>query len=287
MSTNEFIEYCIQILEVNFGQLSGGIIKRAKSRKTLDASPSLDDYKEFIEIIEQNITMLSGKEKAVDICKTLMTKAVENIEKRGIADIPLNEEIDKDINDFLAKNSLPSEDDINDYAKFLSLKYKSDAKNVKKDIIEKVKSHIKNKITFKKTSEEINNFLSRFPQPTKTDVDDFINYLRLSKMCPNENELREHIEKERLYRKFHGAEDEAEGPTEIDDFLDSLKNFNNQDEISEAMEEQKLSYLITSNSKSSDPLLSEFVDLMKPKEEDVKETLNGLGLEHMIKGKNE
>jgi len=64
--------------------------------------------------------------------------------------------------------------------------------------------HVKDSIAKKKVKVEIKLFLNNFPHPTKTDIDDFIRYLRLSKVVIDEAEIREQMENERLFRKFEG-----------------------------------------------------------------------------------
>ncbi|VVB89899.1 Uncharacterised protein [uncultured archaeon] len=280
----EFIDYCTQTLEVNFGQLSGEIINKVNGKKNLNDKPGVSDLKDFIDLIELNISVLSGKHKATEICNALRTKAVELTGKQKVPDGPIGKDIDKEINAFLAKNTLPTESDITDYAKYLTIKYGGNAKKVQKDIIEKVKTQVRTGISRKKINEEINNFLLRYPQPAQKDVDDLVNYIRLLKLSFQEDEVREMIEKERLFKKFHGDQELAEQPSELDEFIDIIKTRDKKD-ISKTMQKEEISYLIKDDSGVSNELLSEFVGLMTPAENDVKDALEGLGLKHMIKKK--
>lgn len=93
------------------------------------------------------------------------------------------------------------------------------------------------------------------------------------------------IEKERLYLKFHGERHIAEEASELDQFIDIFKRHDKND-ISSAMQKQEISYLIKDEGGVSDELLSEFVDLMKPNENDMRDALEGLGLKHMIRKNN-
>lgn len=280
---DEFIKYCTQTLEVNFGRLSGEIITKIKSKKNLDDKSNLSDYKEFIDLIELNISVLSGKHKATEICNALRTHALEITGIQKVPEVSISSDIDKEINTFLTKNTLPTESDITDYAKYLTIKYGGNAKKVEKDIIEKVKIQVKNSISRKKINEEMSNFLAKFPQPAQKDVDDFITYIRLLNLSFKEDELRELIEKERLYRKFHG-EQVMEETSELDQFIEIIKT-NDKKDINKAMQKQEISYLIKDESGVSDKLLSEYVELLTPSEGETKDTLEGLGLKHMIKKK--
>ncbi len=275
---DEFIKYCIQTLEINFGQISSEIITKSGERKKLDDRSNISDYKEFIDLLELHISLLSGKNKAIEICNVLRTYALE---KCKAPEAIISGDIDKEINAFLAKNSLPSENDINDYTKFLTIKFGINAKQAEKEIIEKVKTHVKNGINRKRILEELDNFLTKFSQPTENDINDFINYIRFLKIDFPPDQLRDLIEKERLYRKFHGEEATEEKST-FDEFLEAAKTLPTK-ELSKAMQRKGITYLIKDEKGISDNLLSEYAELLTPKETDTKATLEVLGLKHMIK----
>lgn len=279
---DEFVNYCTRALEVNFGQLSGEIINKVRAKKNLNDKSSISDYKDFIDLIELNIGVLAGKQRATSICNSLRTKVVEIAGKQEPVETRVSVDIDQEINAFLAKNSLPTESDITDYAKYLSMKYGGNAKKVEKDIIEKVKLQVKIGLSRKKINEEITNFLTRYPDAAEKDIDDFLHYIQLLKLNFQEGELRELIEKERLYRKFHGDKITMVESSELDQFVEIIKT-NDKNDISKAMQKQEISYLIKDESGVSDELLSEFVKLMTPNETDMRDALEGLGLKHLIK----
>ena len=282
--SNEFEKYCIKTLEIHFGQLAGGIVNKIKIKKNLNDKSNISDFKEFIDLIEINISILAGKNKANDIGNTLRSKALDLEGKQKQSGNVLTSDMEKEIDTFLVKNTLPTEKDVADYTKYLTLKYGGIAKNVEKEIIEKVKIHIKRTISHKRIKEEINDLLLRFHDPTKNDIDDFINYIRLSKLAFQDDELRDEIEKERLYRKFHSPQDTAK-PSEINELVNLIKNTNNNDALSKRLRKQELSYLIKDESGISDKSVSEFVKLMTPTEDDTRDTLEDLGLKHLIHDK--
>lgn len=282
-ATDEFIKYSTQTLEVNFGQVSSGIITKAKARKNLDDKSNISDYKQFIDLLELDISVLSGKNKANEICNTLRTHAIESLEKNA-PELSQSSEIDEEINTFLSKTSLPTENDIIDYAKFLTIKCGITSNKAEKDIIEKVKIQVKNGISRRRILEELDNFLLKFPQPTEKDVDDFVNYIRYLKINYPSDQLRDLVEKERLYRKFH-EEKVSEEKTTLDKFIETVKPLDKK-ELSKVMQKQGVSYLIRDDKGISDNLVAEYADLLTPSETDTRATLKGLGLEHMIKKKN-
>lgn len=280
---DEFLKYCIQTLEINFGQISSGFITKAKEKKNLDDKSSISDFKEFIDLLELDISVFSGKNKATEICNVLRTYALEALEKQKAPEVLISSDIDKEINAFLTKAALPSERDISDYAKFLTNKFGINVKQAEKDIIEKVKSHVKNGISRKRIMDELDNFLTKFPQPTENDVDDFVNYIIFLKINFPPDQLRDLVEKERLCRKFHG-EEVMEEKTMLDQFIETAKAHDKK-ELSKAMQEQGITYLIKDEKGFSDNLLSEYADLLAPNEADTKATLEGLGFKHMIEKK--
>lgn len=282
--SNEFEKYCIQTLEIHFGQLAGGIVNKIKIKKSLNEKSNISDFKEFIDLIEINISIMAGRNKATDIGNTLRSKVLDLEGKQKQSGNVLTSDMEKEIDTFLAKNTLPTEKDVTDYTKYLTLKYGGIAKNVEKEIIEKIKIYIKKTISNKRIKEEINDLLLRFHEPAKNDIDDFINYIRLSKIAFQEDELRDEIEKERLYRKFHSPQDTAI-PSEINELVNLIKNTTNNDALSNKLRKQELSYLIKDESGISDKSVSEFVKLMTPTEDDTRDTLEELGLKHLIHDK--
>jgi hypothetical protein len=281
---DDFDKHCIEVLEIHFGKLANGIVNKVKTKKSLDDRSNISDFKEFIDLIEINISVLAGKNKSSDICNRLRNKALDIVDTQKKPEPVINSDMASEIEAFLEKNTLPAEKDVGDYTKYLTLKYGGKVKTVEKEIIEKIKSHIKETISRNKIKEEINEFLTRYQQPIKTDIDDFINFIRLSKLVFQEHELRDEIEKERLYRKFHGPQDTVT-KSEINELVDLLKNTNDKDSLKKNLRNQELSYLIKDESGVSDKSLSDFVKIMTPTQEDTRDTLEGLGLTHLISHK--
>ena len=166
--------------------------------------------------------------------------------------------ISNKIQEFLLKNTLPTESEISRHATYLAFRYGSDAKKIKKDIIDKVKISIKDVIDRK----EIDRFFAEYPQPKQTDIDDFVKYLHLLRPQLQEDELRQQIEKERLYRKFGGRPRDIGETSELDKFIDIIKTRIVKEDCIKAMQKQGLSYVIKDESGISDKLLKEFIKLI-------------------------
>ena len=284
VAAEEFAKYCTQTLEVYFGQMSHEIITKIRAKKNLTDNSTAGDLKEFIDMIESNVSVFSGKHKATEICNILRNKATEMTGQAKAPETAVSPGIDKEISTFLADNTLPSEADITDYAKYLAMKSGGNASMVEKDLIEKVKAHVRAGIGQKMLKAEINKFLAKFPAPGKTDVDDFVHYVSLLKLNMKENEVRDMVENERLYRKFHGADETAEA-SDLDQFINMVKASADKESVGKIMQKQGLFYLIKDEKGVSDKSLTEFVELMTPNEGEMKEALEGMGLKHLIKNK--
>ncbi len=284
----EFIKCCTASLEANFGQLSHEIINKIKIKKNITDTSSINDLKDFIDLIEVNIGVFSGKHKAAEICNAIKAKAIPKsvgmTEKAKEVEKAISADLDKEINVFLSTHSLPTEADISDYTKFLTMKYGGNVKTLEKDIIEKVKQHVRAGIRKSLLSAEIFKFLARFPSPEKSDVDDFVKYMNLMKLNIDENQMRDELEKERLYRKFHEPSAATEA-SELDQFITSVKGNADKESVGKLMHTQGLSYLIKDEKGESDESLTEFMEIVAPSESDMKEALEGMGLKHLIKNK--
>lgn len=104
--SSEFLNYCSQFLDADFGAISEGIIDKVLSKKKLDDSSNISDIEEFINYIEYSIGVISGKSNANAICKHLREKAMDlNLinESYEIKNSLKTEATDININEFLAR----------------------------------------------------------------------------------------------------------------------------------------------------------------------------------------
>ncbi len=245
--------------------------------ETLDNSKLMP----FLEQLEKSLVPRVGPGIAKKTRDKLMELGEKKIpvENKAVADTKLDEGIDREIEAYLEKNTLQNENDVQDYSKYLTKKYGGDSKTIENRIAEKVTLHNKNSIAKKKVKVEIKLFLNNFPHPTKTDIDDFIRYLRLSKIVIDEAEIREQMETERLFRKFEGAH--SEDIPEADKLMNLVKG--SKEAIGENLKKQGMSYLIKDESaEDSDKSMSDFMEIMTPNESDMKEALKNMGLFHLV-----
>lgn len=104
--STEFLNYCCEFLDANFGAISEGIIDKVLSKKKLDDSSNISDIEEFINYIEFSIGVISGKSNATAMCKHLREKAMELNLINETTEIKISiktEATDININEFLAR----------------------------------------------------------------------------------------------------------------------------------------------------------------------------------------
>jgi hypothetical protein len=151
-----------------------------------------------------------------------MTEEVKTV------DMALSPELDKEINTFLTTHSLPNEADISDYTKYLTMKYGGNTRALKKDIVEKVKQHVRDGIMKNILYGEISKFLERYPQPEKSDVDDFIKYMGLLKLNLDENNSIEML-KQLSKKKVLLALNDSIIRDDVGRFLDRYRSYTQED----------------------------------------------------------
>lgn len=312
----EFLKYCSQYLDDNIGGISGGVIKKIQSRKNLNDASNMNDVMEFISLLENSISVISGKNNAITISKHLKEKTMElnlsnetdelsNALRNEASDINIYEflarinavnflndlrpidkiekktssEMHADIDEFLLKNVLPAESEIKELSEDLALKYRVDTQKIKKDLIEKVKVNFKNEFNKKVVKAEINKFLFRYPMPSKEDIDDFMNYFNLLKCTYSEEQLREQIETERLFLKFQDPVLPGK-ISEFDGLIDQIKGYRAKNDIIKILEEKEVSYLIKDDTGVSDKYFIELVEQITLFEKD---QVGGAYLNHLVR----
>ncbi len=237
----------------------------------------------FLEQLEKSLVPRVGNSIAKKIRDKLMELGGKKtpVDNKVVPETKSYEGIDREIEAYLEKNTLQTEDDVQDYSKYLTKKYGGDAKTIEHKIADKVNLHIKDSNAKKKVKVEIKLFLNTFPHPSKIDIDDFIRYLRLSKIVIDEAEIREQMENERLFRKFEGSR--SEDVPETGKLMSLVKGSKDKGTIGENMKKQGMTYLIKDEPEDTDKSISEFMEIMTPTEIDMKEMLKNMGLIHLVK----
>ncbi len=268
--TEEFVEFVKKTLIEKIRDSGEEIFIRVMYRKPINDKSTQGEIAEFIRTIERVASAVAGDEKAKEITRILESRLQGTKSSSSMSSTTKNVPsgvLSKEIEEFFKKFELPTETDISDYIKYLTLKYGINEKKIENDIMERAKANVRNAIITNRLKEEINGFLTGYPQPKPSDINDFINFIHLSKLNYPEDKLMQLIEKERLYRKFHGTL-EVNEPTELSQFISSVKRTTDKDAIGKLMKKQGLIYLIKDDSGVSYKALTEIVDIISPAEKE-------------------
>ena len=280
--TNIFAEFARKTLIEHLGVSGKDLFLKVNSRKSIEEIYDKDEILKIIKTMENIIIAINGKETAEEISLILRNKIIE-LDKSD-TEIKKENLLIKEAEEFFLKNELPSENEIRYHAKYLALKNGININEIENKITDHAKSHIKKIISAKRIKVEICGFLDRFPQPEKPDIIDFVNYIRLSRIIYPETQLKEDIEKERILRKFYRVHELVE-PSLIDQFMSFVKENRDREVIKKYLEKEGNIYLIKEGESVSETLLSELIDLMVISENEVKDVLAQMGLQHMIENK--
>jgi hypothetical protein len=209
--TADFLEFSKNILIEKLGKTGEDLFTRVLAKKPLNEKSSNKEFTEFIKTMENIVPLISDDRKAEEICLALRNKLNDTSTTNEYGSNEKPDNVSIEIDEFLKENDLTSEGDIQDYVRYLKLKYNINSRKIQEEITDKIKLHLNDSVNMDKIQKEIDIFLERFMEPEKTDIDDFVCYLQILKLRFREDELREHIEKERLYRKFQEPEDNTVG----------------------------------------------------------------------------
>ncbi len=263
MSVN-YSEIARKTLVEQLGDTGEDIFSRVIARKPLSEKSSVGEVTDFIKTVEHIIIAVSGQEKANEIVLILRSMiqetAKQTVQKEKV------ENQNTELEDFLRKHVLPTEPDIIDFAKYLTMKYGGNAKKVEVEITAKARDHLKKTISKKRINEEIIGFLGKFTNPEKKDIDDFITFLKMSKIDAPEEEIREKIEKTRLVMKFHESQGSIDKSGEFDQLISNIKSCSDKASIVNLLQKQGLGYIIKDENGVSDKYLFDFIELLSPGE---------------------
>lgn len=263
--TSDFLDLSKNILIEKLGKTGEDLFTRVLAKKPVNEKSSHKEITEFIKTLENIVPLISDEKKAEEICLALRNILNDTSRTNAYSnEIPNNVSIE--IDDFLKKHDFPSDSDIHDLVRYLKLKYSVNSKIIYEEITNRIKFGLNDSATIDKIQKEVGFFLDRFPKPEKTDVNDFINYLHILKLRFRDDELREQIEKERLYRKFHESEDDTAG-SGIDHLVNVVKN-SDEEEIQKIIKNEKISYFLKDEVDAYGKSREDLTGLIKPNQKD-------------------
>ncbi len=219
-------EESLKLIKNHLGESLGGlgtrIYENALSKLNTGKDPSRKDIETLILYLEKTIAKLYGINRSKVI--------FDNIHRELIAFDRFYEKffgskIKDTMDNFFEMKGIPGEKEIKQIAKFMiSNGYEQN----EKDLIKTLKRFSKEKIAGAMKGSimhnEIMSFLDRNPAYTQADIEDFINGLRDNKLDMNDVDIKDKIEKERLFRKFNYMERKENEDDKISRQYIALKN---------------------------------------------------------------
>ncbi len=207
--SSELLELIKNHLEKSVGDIGILIYHKSISKLNIGKNPSRKEIEKLILYIEKKLTTLYGIDKSKAISDELYgvlagyDKFLENM-------------IMDTLEDFFSKKGIPGESDTKKIARHLiSEGYNQDDNKLIETINQLSKRKIASSLNNYIINNEVKSFIDASSAYAQTDVENFINYLKSINPDVNDSELKEKIEKERLYRKFNYIEGEQNNGNEI------------------------------------------------------------------------
>lgn len=187
-------------IEKEYSDVGLKIFQKSILKLDINENPSRNDIERLISDISETFVKLYGKSKSKEIFSKLQSELLKE-------DKALASQLNETLENFFRTNGIPRESDVRDMAKYLIT---SGFNDTEKELIEKLKQSAKDRILTALNNSiidsNIKSFLDNFQPYKQSDVDDFIQYLKFTKLIVNESELRDEIERQRLFRKFNQPE---------------------------------------------------------------------------------
>ncbi len=225
-------------LEAKIGGLGGRIYQKSISELNLDKNPSREEIENLIIDLERKVTKLYGINKSKLIFKELRKELIE-------FDKFLEYKIKDTLENFFEMNGIPGNSDIQQIADSLL----SDSYDMnKKELIKKIQQFSEEKIIHDikccMISNEIKLFLDNNPKYTQADVEALITHIRAKKINMKGDDVKNEIEKERLFRKFNYLGRKENKEEKISRQYIELLNSNRRNDFKYIKIDRKLSKLI-------------------------------------------
>jgi hypothetical protein len=224
--TSDSLKLVKNHLEASMGDLGVRIYHRSISKLNISANPSRKELEALMTYIEKMIVKLYGNDKSKAIINDLR-KELSDFDK--FFDKFFGSKIRDTMDHFFEMKGVPGEPEIEQISKYLiSNGYEQNEKN----LIKMLKEYSKEKITWAFKWSIINNniksFLDSNPAYTQIDVEFFINQMKQNKFDVDDTDIKDKIEKERLFRKFNYMERRENEDEKISRQCTALFNSNNK-----------------------------------------------------------
>jgi hypothetical protein len=224
--TSDSLKLVKNHLEASMGDLGVRIYHRSISKLNISANPSRKELEALMAYIEMMVVKLYGNDKSKAIIDDLR-KELADFDK--FFDKFFGSKIKDTMDHFFEMKGVPGEPEIEQISKYLiSNGYEQNERNLTKML----KQYSKEKITWAFKWSIINNniksFLDSNPAYTQIDVEFFINQMKQNKFDVDDTDIKDKIEKERLFRKFNYMERRESEDEKISRQCTALFNSNNK-----------------------------------------------------------
>lgn len=238
----DYLGFIKDNIQKSYGDTGIQVYEKSIRTIKIGENPSKNEVEKLVSEIELALGRLRGDNTTKPFFIDLRKKLIEyekfspiflqlmsgSLKKKGASS---ESKIEKELGIFFEKG-IPDESDLTDLAGLLVTK---GIKQDKRQLIETLKllsigriiSDLNNSII----DCEINSFLNKLPTFSEKDSKDFIDYMKINKIEVSEDDIKEKIERERLFRKFgyFHDEDRNAGEKKIHQYLkmifDKKKNY--------------------------------------------------------------
>lgn len=224
--TSDSLKLVKNHLEASMGDLGVRIYHRSISKLNISANPSRKDLEALMAYIEMMVVKLYGNDKSKAIIDDLR-KELADFDK--FFDKFFGSKIKDTMDHFFEMKGVPGEPEIEQISKYLiSNGYEQNEKNLTKMLKQYSKEKIIWAFKWSILNNNIKSFLDSNPAYTQIDVEFFINQMKQNKFDVDDTDIKDKIEKERLFRKFNYMERRESEDEKISRQCTALFNSNNK-----------------------------------------------------------
>jgi hypothetical protein len=224
--TSDSLKLVKNHLEASMGDLGVRIYHRSISKLNISANPSRKDLEALMAYIEMMVVKLYGNDKSKAIIDDLR-KELADFDK--FFDKFFGSKIKDTMDHFFEMKGVPGEPEIEQISKYLiSNGYEQNEKNLTKMLKQYSKEKIIWAFKWSIINNNIKSFLDSNPAYTQIDVEFFINQMKQNKFDVDDTDIKDKIEKERLFRKFNYMERRESEDEKISRQCTALFNSNNK-----------------------------------------------------------
>jgi len=191
-------------IETSIGELGIRIFQKSVLQLNISVNPSKNEIENLIVLLEKTIAKLYGDKKSNAIFNNLRKELIE-YDKFFIKFF--GSKIEDTLNNFFEMKGIPKETEIKEIARFLiSNGYEQKEKKVIETLKKLTKERIIRDLKGSIINDDIKSFLDNNKLYSESDIEVFINEIKAKELDISDIDLKDKIEKERLFRKFNYME---------------------------------------------------------------------------------